>query len=121
MRSVLRIVLCLLAFGCVKVNVQQWDEIERPIREPESISVLLAEPEEPYTVIAVIESSFDGAFKGFDDLREELILEAARLGGDAVILGPESKKSGVMFVATPVPAPIFFDKKKLTGEVIAFN
>jgi hypothetical protein len=114
---VLRIVLCLLAFGCVKVNVQQWDEIERPIREPESISVLLAEPEEPYTVIAVIESSFDGALKGFDDLRDELIIEAAQLGGDAVILGPESKSSGVIFV----PTPIFFDKKKLTGEVIAFN
>ena len=117
MRLALRLAICLLAVGCVKVQVQQWDEIERPIREPESISVLLAEPEEPYTVIAVIESSFEGALKGFDDLREELITEAAQLGGDAVILGPESKKTGVMFV----PTPIFYDKKKLTGEVIAFN
>lgn len=117
MRLALRLALCLLAVGCVKVKVQQWDEIERPIREPESISVLLAEPEEPYTVIALIESSFDGALKGFDDLREELIFEAAQLGGDAVILSPESKKTGVIFV----PTPIFYDKKKLTGEVIAFN
>ena len=117
MRLALRLAICLLAVGCVKVKVQQWDEIERPVREPESISVLLAEPEEPYTVIALIESSFDGALKGFDDLREELILEAAQLGGDAVILGPESKKTGVIFV----PTPIFYDKKKLTGEVIAFN
>ena len=117
MRLALRLAICLFVVGCVKVKVQQWDEIERPVREPESISVLLVEPEEPYTVIALIESSFDGALKGFDDLREELILEAAQLGGDAVILGPESKKTGVMFV----PTPIFYDKKKLTGEVIAFN
>ena len=67
MRLALRLAICLLAVGCVKVKVQQWDAIERPIREPESISVLLAEPEEPYTVIAVIESSFEGALKGFDD------------------------------------------------------
>lgn len=117
MRLALRIAVCLLAVGCVKVKVQQWDQVVRPGRSPESVTVLSAEPEEPYTVIAVIESSFEGALKGFDDLREEMIIEAARLGGDAVILGPESKKSGVIFV----PTPIFFDKKKLTGEVIAFN
>lgn len=117
MRLGLRILICILAAGCVKVKVQQWDAIERPARTPHSVTVLSAEPEEPYTVIAVIESSFDGALKGFDDLRQELVARAADLGGDAVILGPESKKAGVMFV----PTPIFYDKKKLTGEVIAFK
>jgi hypothetical protein len=34
-----------------------------------------------------------------------------------LILGPESKKTGVIFV----PTPIFFDRKKLTGRVIAFD
>jgi hypothetical protein len=117
MRPALRIFICLLVVGCVKVNVQQWDEVERPTRSIDAIEVLLVQPDQPYTVIAVVESSFEGALKGFDDLRREMIAKAAELGGDAVILGPESKKTGVIFV----PTPIFFDKKKLTGEVIAFN
>jgi hypothetical protein len=93
------------------------EEVARPARSPDEVELLDAEPEQPYVVIAKIESSFEGALKGFDDLRQEMIDKAAELGGDAVILGPESKKSGVIFV----PTPIFYDKKKLTGEVIAFE
>jgi hypothetical protein len=68
-------------------------------------------------VIARVESSYEGALKGFEDLRREMTTRAAQLGGDALILGPESKKTGVIFV----PTPIYFDKKKLTGEVITFD
>ena len=117
MKSAFRIVVCLLAVGCVKVKVQQMEQGVRPPRSPDAVEVLLSEPEQPYIVIAKIESSFDGALKGFDDLRREMIAKAAELGGDALILGPESKKNGVIFV----PTPIYYDKKKLTGEVIAFN
>ncbi len=117
MKSALRIAICLFVVGCVKVKVQQMDQVVRPTRSPDEVEVLLAEPERPYIVIAKIESSFEGALKGFDDLRREMIAKAAELGGDGLILGPESKKSGVMFV----PTPIFYDKKKLTGEVIAFK
>jgi hypothetical protein len=117
MKLALRISICLLVAGCVNVNVQQWDEVERPARASDAVEVFLAEPDQPYTVVAVVESSFEGAIKGYDDLRREMIAKAAELGGDGVILGPESKKTGVIFV----PTPIFFDKKIVTGEVIAFN
>jgi hypothetical protein len=117
MKSALRICICFLAVSCVNVKVQNWDQVDRPARAPDAVEVLLAQPDQPYTVIAVVESSYEGALKGFDDLRREMITKAAELGGDALILGPESKKTGVIFV----PTPIFFDKKKLTGEVIAFN
>ena len=117
MKSALRIAVCLFAIGCVKVKVQQMDQVVRPARSPDAVEVLVDEPERPYIVIAKIESSFEGAVKGFDDLRQEMIAKAAELGGDGLILGPESKKSGVIFV----PTPIFFDKKKLTGDVIAFK
>ena len=117
MKSALRIAVCLIAVACVKVKVQPMDEVVRTARSPDEVEVLVAEPEQPYTVIAKIESSFEGALKGFDDLRREMTAKAAELGGDALILGPESKKSGVIFV----PTPIFFDKKKLTGEVIAYK
>ena len=117
MRLALPIAICLLAVSCIKVNVQNWDQVERPARTSGAVEVILAQPDQPYTVIAVVESSFEGALKSFEDLRREVVTKAAELGGDAVILGPESKKSGVIFV----PTPIFFDVKKLTGEVIAFN
>ena len=117
MRRVLAVTVCLLVVGCVSLKAQRLDEVVRPARTPESVAVLAEEPDQPYTVIAVVESSYDGALKGFDDLRWEMIAEAARLGGDAVILGPETKKTGVIFV----PTPIFFDSKKLTGRIIAFD
>jgi len=116
-KAAVGIAICVLAAGCVRVKVQRMDQVVRPARSPDAVEVLLAEPGRPYTVIANIESSFEGAFKGFDDLRREMVAKAAELGGDALILGPESKKSGVIFV----PTPIYFDKKKLTGKVIAFK
>lgn len=121
MRRALLTSLCFFALGCASVRVQRLDPVDRPAQPTESVAVLLEEPIRPYTVIAIVESSYDGALKGFDDLRREMIAEAARLGGDALILGPESKKTGVMFVAAPVPTPIFFDRKKQAGEVIVFD
>lgn len=117
MRRAFVVPLCLLAVACVSTKVNRLDEDVRPPQPPESVAVLLEQPDQPYKVIAVLESSVDGALKGFDDLRREMIAEAAQLGGDALILGPESRKTEVMFV----PTPIFYDKMKLTGEVIAFN
>ena len=118
MKSALRIAVCLIAVGCIKVKVQQMDEVARTARSPDEVEVLVAEPEQPFIVIAKIESSFDGALEGFDDLRREMIDKAAELGGDALILGPESKQTGMMIF---VPTLIFYDKKKLTGEVIAYK
>jgi hypothetical protein len=117
MWRVLPVTLCLLAVGCVSVSAQRLDEVVRPAQSPDSVAVLCEEPDRQYTVIAVVESSYEGALKGFDDLRREMIVESARLGGDALILGHEIKKTGVIFV----PTPIFFDRKKLTGQVIVFN
>lgn len=117
MRSTLPIAACVLVAACVKIRVEQTDPLPRPARSPEAVEVFVGEPERPYLVIARLESSFDGAAKGFDDLRLKMIAKAAELGGEGLILGPESKKSGVIFV----PTPIFFDKKKLTGEVIVFK
>jgi len=112
----LPVALCLLAVGCVSVSAQLLDEVVRPARPPDSVAVLCEEPDRQYTVIAVVESSYEGALKGFEDLRREMVVEVAQLGGDAVILGPESKKAGVIFV----PTPNLFDRKKLTGQVVVF-
>lgn len=117
MRRALVVSLGLLVAACVSTKVNRLEQVARPPHPPESVTVLLERPDQPYEVVAVLESSVDGALRGFDDLRKDMIAEAARLGGDALVLGPETKKTGVMFV----PTPIFYDEMKLTGEVIAFK
>jgi hypothetical protein len=79
---------------------------------------LLEKPQQPYTVIAVIESNSETVFDSFDDLRKEMIAEAARLGGEALILGPESTDSQFIFTGI---AMIKSDKRNLTGEVIVYD
>jgi hypothetical protein len=81
------------------------------------VAVLLEKPQQAYTVIAVIESHTETIFDSFDDLRKEMIGEAAKLGGEALILGPQSTDSEFIFTGT---AMIQSDKRRLTGEVIVY-
>jgi hypothetical protein len=80
--------------------------------------VLVEQPRQPYTVIAVIECNGETVFDGFDDLRRELTIQAARLGGEAVILGPEAIDSEFIFTGI---AMIRSDRKKLAGQVIVYD
>lgn len=118
MRSALGVPVCLLAVACISTNVQRLDQAARPARAPDSVAVLLEKPDQPYTVIAVLKSSSSAVFDSFDDLRKELIAEAALLGGDALILGPESKKSTLIFNTVGF---VTSDRKDLSGEVIVFD
>ncbi len=118
MRQWLRASICILAVGCINTNVQRLDHAARPARSPDSVTVLLEKPQQPYTVIAVIESNGETVFDSFDDLRNEMIAEAAKLGGEALILGPESTDSEFIFTGT---AMIKSDTRHLTGEVIVYD
>jgi hypothetical protein len=118
MRPSLLIPVCLLAVGCIKTNVQRLDHAVRPAGPPDSVAVLLEEPDQPYTVIAVIKSGSSTVFDSFDDIRKKMIAEAAALGGDAVILGPEEKKSTIIFNTVGF---IKSDRKDLAGKVIVFD
>jgi hypothetical protein len=118
MTLALRVSLLLLAVGCVRADVRRLDQVVRPARSPDSIAVLLEEPQQPYSVIATIESTGETVFDSFNDLRRKMIAEAAQIGGDALILGPESTKSTFIILPT---ALIKSDRKELTAEVIVFN
>lgn len=115
MRQWLGVSLCILAVGCINTSVQRMDSSVRPVRSPDSVTVLLEEPPGPYTVIAVIEANGETIFDSFDDLREALIAEAGRLGGDAAILGPKSTESAFIFTGT---AMIKSERRRMTAEVI---
>jgi hypothetical protein len=114
----LRVFICFFAVGCINTSVQRVDHAARPARSPDSVTVLLEQPQRPYTVIAVIESRGETVFDGFDDLRVEMIAEAAKLGGDALILGPKSTDAEFILTGT---AMIKSDRRRLTGEVIVYD
>jgi lipopolysaccharide export system protein LptA len=118
MQKWLVVSVCLLALGCVNTSVQHLDQSVRQARSADSVSVLLEKPEQPYIVIAVIEANSGTVFDSFDDLRQGLLAEAAKLGGEALILGPESTDSEFVFTGT---AMIQSDTRKLTGEVIVYE
>jgi hypothetical protein len=102
----------------VTAKVHRLDQDVRPARTPDAIEMLDDAPDRPYTVIARIESKSDAVFRSFDDLRTRIIAEAAELGGDAVVLGPESTESDFIILVTGM---IKSDRKKLAGDVIVFD
>ena len=118
MRKWLAASACCLALGCVNTSVHQLDQAVRPVRSVDSVSLLLEKPEQPYTVIAVIDANTGTVFDSFDDLRDEIIAEAAKLGGEAVILGSESTDTAFIFTGI---AMIQSDTRKLAGEVIVYE
>lgn len=110
--------ICILAVGCINTSVQQLDFEVRSPRSPESVTVLLEKPDNPYTVIAVIEANTGTVFDSFDDMRNEMVAEAAKLGGDALILGPEATDSEFIFTGT---AMVQSDTRRLSAEVIVYE
>ena len=118
MRPPLLVLACLLSFACINTSVQQLDQALRPAQPTEAVVVLTEEPDQPYTVIAVIQSRSSAVFDSFDDLRREMIAEAASLGGHALIVGPESKKSTPIFNTVGF---VMSETKGVSGEVIVFD
>lgn len=118
MRRASFIPFCLAAAACVTSQTLRLDPAMRPARAPESVLVFEKAPDQPYSVIARVESKAVNVFKGFDDLRLRIIGQAAQLGGDAVIVGPESTATEFIILTTGM---IPSETKKLTGEVIIFR
>ena len=110
--------LGVLAAGCVSASVHRLDQDLRPPCNPEVIEVLEEAPDCPYTVIAHIESKSGAVFHSYDDLRRRLIEEAAGLGGDALILGPEDSDHQPIFLATGM---VMSEEKTLEADVIVFG
>ena len=118
MRLPLLASLCVLAAGCVHTSIQRVDPVVRPARSAESVTLLLEQPESPYTVVAVIEAKGETLFDSFDDLRRRILTEAAELGGDAVIVGPELTDTDFIFTGLTM---IRSDTRMLSGQVIVYE
>ncbi len=118
MRPWFLVAFCLFAGACINTSVERLDHAIRPARSPDSVAFFVEKPSRPYTVIAVIQSNGKSVFDSFDDIRKVMVDEAAKLGGDAVLLGPESTDTNFLLIGT---AMVQSDTKTLTAEVIVFD
>ena len=110
-----------LLVGCTSANVLHVDATPRPAVAVGAVAVLLDEPAAAYRSIALVEVAGSmGA--SLDRMGRRLIAEAAKLGGDAVLLTHRTGQSG----STLVPIGHTFvsldtDDSRLVGKVIVYT
>lgn len=113
---VVPLVAIVATIGCTtRADVLRLDQALRPQTHPDSVRVIAQEPQQPYTVIALVSVRSDPVLGSQDGARRRLLKEAARLGGDAVLLGAGSLTrvgSGGEYGGSEL---------MLTGKVIVFN
>jgi hypothetical protein len=110
---VIPVAAVLVMLGCRSTDVLRLETALRPETHPDSVRLLAQEPAQPYTVIALV-SARSGGWP-FPSARTQLLRAAARLGGEAVLLGTESLSrvgTGGEYGGTVV---------QLTGKVTVFN
>lgn len=78
---VIPLAIVCAAIGCNSTDILRLDSTPRPRTHPHSVRLIAQEPQQPYTVIAIV-----AARDGLASARDLLIKEAARLGGHAVLL-----------------------------------
>jgi hypothetical protein len=90
------LLLVALLAGCgPSLDRLQIDPTPRPARAVSEVQVLLDEPTQPYRSIALIEATTVGS-ADLSLLADRLKEEAARLGGDAVLVSGRAGKSGLL-------------------------
>jgi hypothetical protein len=107
---VIPLAVILGTISCTRADVFQVSPRLRPVTHPDSVRFLAQEPAEPYTVIALI--TVMGSQR---EARKRLLKEAARLGGDAVLLGAGS------LTRVGTGGEIAGTELQLSGKVIVFN
>ena len=112
---VIPLAFVLGSIGCTRADVFRLDQTVRPQTFPDSVRLIAQGPQQPYTVIALVSVRPDPTFGSQQDARKRLLKEAARLGGDAVLMGTGSLTrvgTGGEYGGTAL---------LLSGKVIVFN
>ena len=117
--------LFTLVVGCgTSADVMRIDPTPRPAKATwQEVVALFEEPEREFTRIAIIQADDDGNGLSFDDVRERIQKEAAKLGADAVIIGmPSTGSSGAVIVpAGEISVAVPVEVKSLTGVAIVWG
>jgi hypothetical protein len=93
-RGQLAILLLLLTACGPEIDRLQVDPTPRPAQPVSAVQILLDEPRRPYQSIALIEAR-GGDVVSLTKLTRRLALEAARLGGDALLVSGRAGKDGL--------------------------
>ena len=102
--------------GCsTRADVMRLDPTLRPQTRPDSVQLIAQEPQQRYTVIALVSVRSDPVRGSQDGARRRLLKEAARLGGDAVLLGAGS------LTRVGTGGEYGGSQLLLTGKVIVFD
>lgn len=109
--------LLLLAGCALKPEIVQLDPTPRSPTTPE---VLAEEPRREYKTIALIRVA-PAAGEGVNKLTERVVLEAGKLGGDAVILGFEDEGSSVFIPSGAALIEVPLGNRIVTGKVIVWT
>lgn len=114
-------IIAAVLVGCTSADVLVVDLAPRAA-VADSIPLLLDDPKEPYHSIAMIEvsSGFWGA--SLQKMGRRLTTEAAKLGGDAVVLTRRIASSGSALI--PVGdtfIPLSTEDSRLVGKVIVYR
>jgi hypothetical protein len=119
----MRYLIALLALGaCAKADVLVVDPTPRQAIEADSVRVYLDQPTIPYTVIALVEVDDQGWGMSMESLAKRMRQDAAKLGGEGVIIGQQSSTAGSVII--PVGNLWYagaMEQKKLVGQVITFR
>ena len=114
MRRAILTMLVLLP-ACTSAHVLRIDPAPLPMPAHDTVPILLDEPKRPYRSIALVEvSSSLGA--SLQRMGRRLATEAAKLGGDAVLVTHRSAVSG----STVGPVGESFSDSRLMGKVIVY-
>jgi hypothetical protein len=118
MRTLLAALIGLSTVGCLNTQVLHVSDEAHPARPNETVEILVERPAAPHRVLAVVESRKQSILHCQTDMLKAVVSEAARLGGDAILLGIRQPGSETLVTGL---AAIKSHRRDLAGEVIVYD
>jgi hypothetical protein len=125
------VVAVIAASGCVRAEVLSLDPAPRAPTSPDSVRVLAQEPSQKYSVLAIVSVQSDLGRGSMLELTHGLRREAARLGGNGVLIGTDAvseTKNGrfmrgrvILFDSIAPPAQPALAKPSYTGRIVKWS
>ncbi|MBM4186210.1 MAG: hypothetical protein FJ206_02755 [Gemmatimonadetes bacterium] len=115
------LIIAAVLLGCTSADVLVVDLTPRAVTA-DSVPVLLEDPKEPYHPIAMIEVSSGYWGASLQKMGRRLATEAAKLGGDAVVLTRRiASSASTLLPVGDTFMPLATEDSRLVGMVIVYR
>ena len=92
MRHLFAALLAVMLTACgTTADVMRIDNVTRSPSDPSTVKVFLDEPSQAYETVAMVKISDQGWDLSLEALKAAMIKQAAKLGGEGVIVGTETR------------------------------